>query len=129
VLEPELPPVRTEKEASEHDMLEEAAEPSEPVNIMHVQPTKPERNDVDELIDEVTKEKHPKKQHYLKTGFNNMPPKRFKGEDSGKLFQMIGIENSEQRRLAKIAVSISGVANQLQMQQQQSSLKDFVQEH
>lgn len=65
---------------------------------------------MDELIDEVTREKQPKK-YVNKSGLNNLPPKRYKADDSGKLFQMIGIENSEQRRLAKIAVSISGVAN------------------
>lgn len=110
VPEPELPPVRTEKELSDEGLHEEP-EPTEPVNIMsNPVPPKNDRNDVDELIDEVTREKQPKK-HKHNNGLNNLPPKRYKADESGKLFQMIGIENSEQRRLAKIAVSISGVAN------------------
>jgi len=45
------------------------------------------------LIDEVTREKKPKKRYVVnKTGVNNMPPKRFKADNN---FPMIGLENNE----------------------------------
>ena len=62
------------------------------------------------MIDQVTKVKVPKMRKPYQ-GMNNPPPKRFKADDSKTLFPMIGIENSEQRRLAKIASSISGMAS------------------
>jgi hypothetical protein len=34
---------------------------------------------------------------------DNLPPKRFKPEDLNSRFPMLGIDNTEQRRLAKIA--------------------------
>ena len=51
---------------------------------------------------------------------DNMPPKRIKASDTKDLFPQIGIENSEQIRLAKIADSISGLAQQLAEHQRQN---------
>ena len=72
-------------------------------------------------IDKITKKKVPHKREKLKGGkvkkMDNLPPRRIKPSDTRDLFPQIGIENDEQRRLAKIAGSISGLANQLAEQQ------------
>jgi len=75
-------------------------------------------DNVDQIIDKVTQRKMPRKRDTLKRrkgnkGMNNPPPKRIKQEDTKDLFPIIGIENDEQRRLVKIANSISGLAGQL----------------
>ena len=44
---------------------------------------------------------------------DNVPPKRIKQDDVGSLFPQLGVKHDEQKRLAKIASSISGLANQL----------------
>lgn len=51
---------------------------------------------------------------------DNLPPKRIKKADTKDIFPQIGIDNDEQRRLAKIAGSISGLANQLAEKQRQN---------
>lgn len=60
----------------------------------------------------------PKKRKTLRGGrvkkqLDNVPPKRIRPEDIRGLFPHLGIEQDEQRKLAKIASSISGLANQL----------------
>lgn len=82
-------------------------------------------------VDNATKKKLPRKKSKLRvmgsggpkgtigrvtaninsTKFNNPPPRRIRAEDTRDLFPMIGIENDEQRRLAKIANSIGGMAS------------------
>mgnify|MGYP007004892554 FL=1 len=63
------------------------------------------------------KKKVPKKRRTLKgttnkgSNFNNPPPKRIKPNDVKDLFPHLRIEHDEQRRLAKIASSISGLAS------------------
>lgn len=42
-----------------------------------------------------------------------MPPKRIKQGDLTEMFPTIGIENEEQRRLARLAGAIGGLASQL----------------
>ena len=70
-------------------------------------------------IDQLIKKKVPKKRRTLKGAgsrvrkIDNMPPKRIRADDVRDLFPHLGIEHDEQRRLAKIAGSISGLANQL----------------
>lgn len=79
-------------------------------------------------IDKVVRKKVPKKRKTLKGGkvkkLDNMPPRRIKPEDVNSLFPNLGIEHEEQRRLAKIASSISGLANQLAEKQKQQQLID-----
>ena len=48
-----------------------------------------------------------------KLGLNNLPPKRIKPSDATQLFPTIGVENEQQRRLAKIAGVIGDFATQL----------------
>ena len=69
-------------------------------------------------IDQLVKKKVPKKRRTLKgakgsNNLNNPPPKRIKPNDVKDLFPHLRIEHDEQRRLAKIASSISGLAYQL----------------
>lgn len=68
-------------------------------------------------IDQLIKKKVPKKRRTLKGAkgntMNNHPPKRIKPNDVKDLFPHLRIEHDEQRRLAKIASSISGLAYQL----------------
>lgn len=90
-------------------------EEEEPIDIQSM-------SNVENLIDEITKEKVPKKKSKMKQRktpshqvLDNHPPKRF-GPASGQgLYPMIGIENEEQRRLAVIADNISGVTQRLAM--------------
>ena len=75
-------------------------------------------DNVNQIIDKVTQRKIPRKREKLRTRknankFDNPPPKRIKAEDTKDLFPIIGIHNEEQKRLAKIAGSISGLAGQL----------------
>ena len=48
---------------------------------------------------------------------NNPQPRRIGAADVDNLFPMLGIENDEQRRLAKIATSIGGMTNQMMQSQ------------
>ena len=64
------------------------------------------------------KKKVPRKRKNLKGGrvknkIDNLPPKRIKPDDVRDLFPHLRIEHDEQKRLAKIASSISGLAYQL----------------
>ena len=73
-----------------------------------------EEDDLDAEIDQLVKKKVPKKRRTLKSGkgkkMDNLPPKRIKPDDVKELFPHLKIEHDEQRRLAKIASSISGLA-------------------
>lgn len=72
-------------------------------------------------IDELVKKKVAKKRKQLKGSktktLDNLPPKRIRPEDVNSMFPHLNIEHDEQRRLAKIASSISGLANQLAIKQ------------
>lgn len=78
-------------------------------------------SNVENMIDEITKEKVPKKKKLLKKKkpvpshqvIDNHPPRRFGPNSNQGLYPMIGIENEEQRRLANIADQISNVTNKL----------------
>lgn len=74
-----------------------------------------EREILEAEIDRVVKRKVPKKRTKLKGGkvkkVDNVPPKRIKQDDVGSLFPQLGVKHDEQKRLAKIASSISGLAN------------------
>mmetsp|Transcript_36361 Transcript_36361/g.47727 ORF Transcript_36361/g.47727 Transcript_36361/m.47727 type:complete len:86 (-) Transcript_36361:4088-4345(-) len=74
-------------------------------------------------IDELVKKKVPRKRKNLKGGkakkMNNPPPKRIRPEDVKGMFPHLSIEQEEQKRLAKIASSISGLATQLAHKQRQ----------
>lgn len=79
-------------------------------------------SNVEQLIDEITKEKKPRQKKYLKTKktpshhvIDNHPPRRLGPNTPQGLYPMIGIENEEQRRLANIADQISGVTQKLAM--------------
>lgn len=76
-----------------------------------------EEDNLEAEIDKAVRRKVPKKRKTLKGGkvkkMDNLPPRRMKPEDMNHLFPNLGIEHDEQRRLAKIASSISGLANQL----------------
>lgn len=76
-----------------------------------------EEDNLEAEIDQAVKKKVARKRKNLKGGkvkkLDNMPPRRMKPEDMGQLFPNLGIEHDEQRRLAKIASSISGLASQL----------------
>lgn len=78
---------------------------------------------MEDEIDQLVKKKVPKKRRTLKGGktnqINNHPPKRIKPDDVKDLFPHLRIEHDEQRRLAKIASSISGLAYQLADKQRQ----------
>lgn len=76
----------------------------------------------------LVKKKVPKRRKVLRGGkvkkLDNHPPRRIRPEDVNTLFPNLGIEHDEQRRLAKIASSISGLANQLANKQRQQQLVD-----
>ena len=77
-----------------------------------------EEENLEAEIDRLVKKKVPKKRKTLKgvgkfKQLDNLPPKRIRPEDIKELFPHLGIEHDEQRRLAKIASSISGLASQL----------------
>ena len=68
------------------------------------------------MIDKITKRKVPKQKSKMKKikmskPINNPPPRRIGAGDVNNIFPMLGIENDEQRRLAKIATSIGGMTN------------------
>lgn len=75
-----------------------------------------EEDNLEAEIDQLVKKKVPKKRRTLKGSsnnknvFDNRPPKRIKADDVKELFPHLKIEQAEQRRLAKIASSISGLA-------------------
>ena len=67
-------------------------------------------SNVEQMIDEITKEKRPRKKKFLKQRktpthhlVDNHPPRRYGSNNNQGLYPMIGIENEEQRRLAMIA--------------------------
>ena len=78
-----------------------------------------DQDNLEAEIDELVKPKNPKKRHRLKGGKirkvsgENRPPRRIKQKDADELFPRLGVEHDEQKRLAKIATSISGLASQL----------------
>ena len=76
-----------------------------------------EEDNLEAEIDQLVKKKVPKKRKVLKGGLvnkiDNHPPKRIRPEDVNGLFPHLSIEHDEQKRLAKIASSISGLASQL----------------
>ena len=76
-----------------------------------------EDDELEAEIDELVKKKHPRKRKNLKGGkqkkMDNPPPKRIRPEDVQGMFPHLSIEQEEQKRLAKIASSISGLASQL----------------
>lgn len=80
---------------------------------------------LDHEIDMATVKHKPRKKTKLRKGnqansgikYNNPPPRRIREGDANGLFPLLGIENDEQRRLAKIANHIGGMANQLAEQQ------------
>lgn len=82
-----------------------------------------DQDNLEKEIDEIVREKVPKKRHKLKGGKikklngSNLPPKRIKQKDADELFPRIGVEHDEQKKLAKIATSISGLATQYAMKQ------------
>jgi len=112
-----LPPSasRSRKHTTENEANEVSAERYEEQLIpeYHEQ----EQVSLEEEIDKITKKKVAHKRGQLKGGkvkkMDNLPPRRIKKADTKDLFPQIGIDNDEQRRLAKIAGSISGLANQL----------------
>ena len=74
-----------------------------------------EEDNLEAEIDQLVKKKVAKKRKALKAKVNkkldNMPPRRIKPQDVKGLFPNLSIEHDEQKRLAKIAGSISGLAN------------------
>ena len=76
-----------------------------------------EEENLEAEIDQLVKKKVPKKRKVLRGAsskvkkIDNMPPKRIRADDVRDLFPHLGIEHDEQKRLAKIAGSISGLAN------------------
>jgi len=58
-----------------------------------------------------TKLRQKRSQAQSGTKYNNPPPRRIREGDTNSLFPLLGIENDEQRRLAKIANHIGGMAN------------------
>jgi hypothetical protein len=91
-------------------------------------------SNVEQAIDELTKEKKPKKRKYLKTNLkpshqimDNKPPRRFGPTNPQGLYPVIGIENfEEQRRLANIADQISHSAHRLAMENGRQNLENDV---
>lgn len=83
--------------------------------------SKRSQDDVDLLIDEITKERIPKKKRSLKPKkishamLDNHPPRRFGPQNSQSLYPMIGVETGEQRKLANIADKISIETQKLAM--------------
>ncbi len=79
-------------------------------------------------IDQIVKKKVPRKRRTLKGGktkkMDNMPPRRIRPDDVKNMFPHLSIEHDEQKRLAKIASSISGLANQLADKQRHQQLID-----
>lgn len=82
-----------------------------------IEQTEEDERHLEAEIDELVKKKVPRKRKNLKAGktkkLDNPPPKRIRAEDVRGMFPHLSIGQEEERRLAKIAGSISGMANQL----------------
>lgn len=90
-------------------------EPSQRENTQIDHEVIDEEDNLEAEIDQLVKKKVPRKRKNLRGGkvknkLDNNPPKRIKPDDVRDLFPHLKIEHDEQRRLAKIASSISGLA-------------------